>query len=451
MKVLLRLGARIGNAGSDPSDFEQVRLLKRIWIITLAAAIPFTAGMAMTYQLLGQGLHALFWLIQTLIWLGSLSLYAVLSGKIESYALSSQILLILSSFVATCLLGGFFQSDGAIFLGLIGVLYAMVFPNRKRAIILFVAYLILFAAALVLELTSFRSDSPRPPVSTLFFWLTFATVAAFTVLAIYYFVGQRDLGTRLLQAEKDRSEGLLKRIEKDLELAARIQKDFLPRHDPRMELFEISGANVSCYEVGGDYYDFVPIDSHRLGIAVGDVSGKGIGAALLMASLRAAFQAEIHPGYRIEHMAARINDFVHHSSALSSFITFFFCQIDRESDELLYVNAGHNPPLVLRADGTEERLASSGFCLGMFAGSVYEVKSIRLQAGDVVVLYTDGIPDCRDADEAEYSMERMAALLRLTARESAAAIVAAVTADVKSFIGRARQFDDQTLVVIKRT
>ncbi len=426
-------------------------MLKRIWTITLTLATPLSAGTGLAYLFMAQWRPAVYWLLQAAVWFGSLFLFAVIRKNIEIFALSSQTFLVLSSFVITYLMGGFFRADGVIFMGLIGVLYAMVFPNRRRAFFLFILYLSLFSAALILELTIFRSDAVRPPASTFFFWITFVLVAVFTVFTVYYFVGQRDRNFRLLQGEKERSESLLRRIEKDLDLAAKIQKDFLPRHDPRLEHFEISGSNVSCYEVGGDYYDYVPIDSHRLGIAVGDVSGKGIGAALLMASLRAAFQAEVHPRYRIEDMAARINDFVHHSSASSSFITFFYCEVDRNSDEVLYINAGHNPPLVLRTDGTMETLDSTGFCLGMFSGAVYEAKSIRLKPGDVVVLYTDGIPESRNSDNAEYSMDRLISLLRLHAPLAAAAIVAAVTADAKRFIGQARPFDDQTLVAIKKT
>jgi phosphoserine phosphatase RsbU/P len=441
----------IGNIGADPSDSEQVRLLKRIWTITLALAVPLTAGLALTYFLLAQRPAAVFWLSHAVFWFSSLFLFAVVRKNIVNFGLSSQAFLILSSFVMTCLLRGFYRSDGVIFMGLIGVLYAMVFPSRRRAFTLFLLYVVLFVAALILELTIFRSDTVRPMTGTLFFWITFILVAAFTVFTIYYFIGQRDRAFRLLGVEKERSEGLLHRIEKDLELAAKIQRDFLPRHDLRIDYFEISGSNISCYEVGGDYYDFVPVDPYRLGIALGDVSGKGIGAALLMASLRAAFRAEVQPHYRIEDMAAKLNDFVHYSSAISSFITFFYCEVDRNRDEVLYVNAGHNPPLVLRTDETLENLESTGFCLGMFSGSVYEVKSFRLNPGDIALLYTDGIPESRNADDPEYTMDRLISLLRRSARLSAAEIVAAISLDAKNFIQGALQCDDQTLVVIKKT
>lgn len=440
----------LGSVGADPSDSEQVRLLKRIWSVTISMAVPLSLAVAAGYLLLDRRLSALVWFISSGYFIALLFFVAVVRRHIELIGFLSQSFLVLGSFAATCLLGGFIRSDGIIFMGLIGVLYAMVFPSRKRAFFLFAAYLLLFFAALVLDLTAFRADSPRPAVFTLF-WFTFIFMAVFTVITIYYFVGQRDRTYRLLQAEKERSEGLLRRIDGDLRQAAKIQRDFLPRGDPRVEGFDVSGLNISCYEVGGDYFDYVPIDPYRLGIAVGDVSGKGIGAALLMASLRAAFRAEVHAGYKIEDMAARINDFVHQSSAVSSFITFFYCEIDRRGGEVRYVNAGHAPPLVLRTDGSLETLESTGFCLGMFPGAVFEAKSVRLGEGDILVLYSDGIPDARNGAGAEYTLERLTAGLRASAAEAAAGITAAVTDDAKRFIGDAQAFDDRTLVVIKKS
>jgi serine phosphatase RsbU (regulator of sigma subunit) len=440
----------VGRIGADVSDPDPVRLLKRIWTVTIVLATPLSAGMGVVYLVLGQTRGALVWLISAGYWATLLFVLAVVRKHIEFIGLLSQSFLVFASFAATCLMGGFHRSDGIIFMGLVGVLYAMVFPSRKRAFFIFAAYLCLLGIALVLELTVFRADSARPFASTLIFWLVFIVMAIFTVLTIYYFVGERGRTFRLLQAEKERSEGLLRRIESDLTLAAKIQRDFLPRQDPRVERFDISGLNVSCYEVGGDYYDFVPVDPYRLGIAVGDVSGKGIGAALLMASLRAAFRAEVHPGYRIEDMAAGINDFVHQSSAVSNFITFFYCELDRRGDEILYVNAGHVPPFVLRTDGSLETLGSTGFCLGMFPGARYEAKAVRLGEGDILLLYSDGIPDSRNAEGADYTLDRLISLLRSNAGLRAADILSAIATDAKLFIGAAPRFDDQTLVVIKR-
>ncbi|MEW5900869.1 MAG: SpoIIE family protein phosphatase, partial [Acidobacteriota bacterium] len=142
----------------------------------------------------------------------------------------------------------------------------------------------------------------------------------------------------LIEAEK---------LKKDLDTAAQIQKNFLPKQNPACDSFDIAGINIPCYQVGGDYYDFIAIDGCRLAVIIADVSGKGIGASLLMASLRAALYSEIYPDFELCRMAAKLNDFVHRSSASDRFITFFFCELDMKTGELKYINAGHNPPLLL--------------------------------------------------------------------------------------------------------
>lgn len=441
---------RAGAVGAEPSDSEAVRTLKRIWTLTILAASPMSGAVALLYLASGRGLAAALWGFAAAWWAGSFLLFVLLRGPIETFGFVSQAFLALKAFAFTCVLGGFFRSDGVIFLAVTAVIYAMFFPSRRRARAILAGVLALMAAALALELTLFRADLARPLVPTLIFWAMYVYASMAAVISLRHFIGQRDRAFRLLAAEKERSEGLLRRIESDLALAAAIQRDLLPRADPRVEGLDVAGLSVSCYEIGGDYYDFVPVDPFRLGVAVGDVSGKGIGAALLMASLRAAFRAEVRPGHRIEETAAKVNDFIHRSSPVSSFVTFAYCEIDRRGGDLAYVNAGHVPPLLLRGDGSLETLETTGFCLGMFPGSTYESRSVPFGPGDVLVLYSDGIPDGRNAADAEYSADRLASVLRSVAGRAAAEIVAAVAADVRSFTAGARQFDDQTLVVVRR-
>jgi len=250
--------------------------------------------------------------------------------------------------------------------------------------------------------------------------------------------------------KKAKSERLLRRIEADLEQAARIQKDLLPKESPRLEGYDITGLNIPCYEIGGDYYDFIPIDPDRLGIVIADVSGKGISASLLMASLRAALMAEIHPGYEIGRMAARLSDFVFKSSGPTSFITFFFAELDRRTGELRYVNAGHTPPFVLRQDGRRLTLPSSGFALGMFPGATYEPGAVRLGQGDLAILFTDGIPEVRNAQGEDYTPERLEGLIRESRELPAAELCRKVIEDVHGYSCEMQPCDDITLVVIKR-
>jgi sigma-B regulation protein RsbU (phosphoserine phosphatase) len=256
---------------------------------------------------------------------------------------------------------------------------------------------------------------------------------------------------RELAAEKAKSESLLRRIEADLAQAARIQKDLLPKESPKLAGLDISGVNVPCYEIGGDYYDFVPIDADRLGIVIADVSGKGISASLLMASLRAALLAEIRPDYDLGRMAARLSDFVHKSSSPTGFVTFFFGEIDRRTAEVRYVNAGHNPPFIMDLDGRRRDLESTGFPLGMFLGAVYEARTARLAPGELAVLFTDGIPEAQNEQGKEYGDGRLAALVRESRALSAADICRKVLGDVQGFASGTEPCDDITLVVVKRS
>jgi len=240
------------------------------------------------------------------------------------------------------------------------------------------------------------------------------------------------------------------KMEKELDLAAQIQKDFLPKENPECENFEIAGHNVPCYQVGGDYYDFNVIDSCRWGIVVADVSGKGMSASLHMASLRAAFHSEIHPKYKIEKMASRLNNLVHGSSASNVFITFFYCELDKKSGELKYINAGHNPPLILDNKGKIHRLESCGFCLGMFPSIDYEVKKVTLKPGDMALLYTDGIIESRNKKNEEFTEKRLITLVKKHSKLSAEKLLNKIYNQVDSFTSGTEPMDDITAVVMKR-
>ncbi len=240
------------------------------------------------------------------------------------------------------------------------------------------------------------------------------------------------------------------RMEKELALAAQIQKDFLPKENPELANFEIAGSNTPCYQVGGDYYDFITIDPRRLGIVIADVSGKGVSASLLMASLRASLHSEVHPKYKLEEMACKLNDFVNRSSAPNCFITFFYTELNKKTGELRFVNAGHNPPLILDKKGKIRRLESCGLCLGMFPSSDYEIKDITLNPGDMVFLYTDGITESRSKDNKEFTEERLIKLIQKHSKLSAKKLVKKIQEEVNDFAAGADPMDDMTLVVIKR-
>jgi sigma-B regulation protein RsbU (phosphoserine phosphatase) len=240
------------------------------------------------------------------------------------------------------------------------------------------------------------------------------------------------------------------KMQKELSLAAQIQKDFLPKETPEFAGFDIVGLMIPCYQVGGDYYDFIPIGFDRLGITIADVSGKGVGASLLMASLRASLHAEVHAQYNMEKMAAKLNGFVHRSSAINSFITFFYCEMNRVSGEMKYVNAGHNPPILIDKKGNIKRLESSGLCLGMFPDVEYKAQSVSLAPGDIAILFTDGITESRNKENKEFEEEKLIRFLKKHSKVSAQELMDKIYTDVSAFTSGVEQMDDMTLVVIKR-
>jgi phosphoserine phosphatase RsbU/P len=240
------------------------------------------------------------------------------------------------------------------------------------------------------------------------------------------------------------------RMERELQLAAQIQKDFLPKSVPKGGPFDIVGRNVPCRQVGGDYYDFIPVAPGRIGITVADVSGKGVSASLLMASLRAALQSEVHPRYRMRDMAAKLNDFVQRSSAINAFITFFFGELDTANGVFGFVNAGHNPPFILDRGGRARFLDSTGLCLGMLPESDYEERADGLATGEMLVLFTDGIIESRDKANEEYGTDRLVEACRKCAGAPAAEVMDAVFKDLDAFTAKAPAADDRTLVVVKR-
>jgi sigma-B regulation protein RsbU (phosphoserine phosphatase) len=241
------------------------------------------------------------------------------------------------------------------------------------------------------------------------------------------------------------------RMDKELALAAQIQRDFMPKDSPLMKGFEVSGLNLPCFEVGGDYFDFIPIDHERMGIVVADVSGKGVSAALLMASLRASLHTELNPGYNLTAMTGRLNEFVHRSSAANSFITFIFCELNLRTGEVRYVNAGHNPPVVLNGRGKTEHLDPCGLCLGMFPGSAYEAKQIKVESGDIILIFTDGLTESRNSAGQELGEERIIDFLRRNLHRPANDILQELKALFLEFTAGVDPFDDTTLVIIKRT
>ncbi|MDH4197721.1 MAG: SpoIIE family protein phosphatase [Candidatus Aminicenantes bacterium] len=240
------------------------------------------------------------------------------------------------------------------------------------------------------------------------------------------------------------------RMKRELSLAAQIWRNLLPQQDPALPGYDISGRARPSEQIGGDYYDFIPLGDGRLGLVMADVSGAGVSAALLMVSLRASLHGEAEKRGGVSELAARLNQFVFRETGTSVFISFFYSELELRTGELSYVNAGHNPPFIIPAAGEVRRLDSTGFCLGMFADVAFESGRVKLEPGDLLCLYTDGITESRDAAKREFGEEGLVRVLRDAVGRPAEQIVEHVFEEAARFSGGFDPSDDETVVVVKR-
>jgi phosphoserine phosphatase RsbU/P len=239
-----------------------------------------------------------------------------------------------------------------------------------------------------------------------------------------------------------------RRMEEDMERAADIQRRLLPAGSPEIPGYDIVGSNRPCLTVGGDYYDFMVYGGKVL-MALGDVSGKGTGAALLMAVLRAAVRAHWHEGSMAEALE-HINSTVCQNVPEGKYVTFFAARLETDSGRLTYVNAGHNAPMLVRAEGAVERLEEGGMVLGMFEGVPYAEGTVELRSGDLVVAFSDGVSETFDRDGGEFGEDRLRETLVRSRAAGALDVERDILRDVDSFAKGAKATDDRTLIVLKR-
>lgn len=239
------------------------------------------------------------------------------------------------------------------------------------------------------------------------------------------------------------------RMEKDLELARNIQKSLLPGKIPEMKNLEIAAYNQSARQVGGDYYDLIKLNKTDLLLAIGDVSGKGVQAALLMANLQAFLKSIAKQNFLLDEATNLINDLVSENTTLGNFITFFWAIVNDESLNLTYVNSGHNPPLLLRK-GELKKLGVGGMLLGVMETMIpYKSETLTLEKGDLLLLYTDGISEAMDVNGNEFGEEKLENLLIESKGLSSNQLLGKILESVKVHCGAAEQSDDITCMIIK--
>lgn len=239
------------------------------------------------------------------------------------------------------------------------------------------------------------------------------------------------------------------KYEKDLEIARNIQKNLLPQKLPKTNLYDIFAFSQSAKMVGGDYYDFVKLDTGNILFSIADVSGKGVQAALLMANVQAFLKAIAKQNISLDKASNLINDLISENTTMGSFITFFWGILNNAEPKIEYVNAGHNPPLLVR-DGKIIKLKTGGMIFGVMQTIVpYESEIIELKNNDVLVFFTDGITEAMNNENKEYTDERLEEFIIKNFYKSAKEIGEGILCDVKQFVEDAEQSDDITLLIIK--
>jgi phosphoserine phosphatase RsbU/P len=242
------------------------------------------------------------------------------------------------------------------------------------------------------------------------------------------------------------------RMDKELSIAREIQFSLLPQSIPNIPTYGIATAFQPAYQVGGDYFDFIPVSDFELALAIGDVSGKSTPAAMIMASLQASLRALASmqisdPVLTIQ----RINKLLVRSHGKSNkYVTFFYGILNHQTHELVYVNAGHCYPLIVKKKGKVDRLETGGMVMGFFDEVPYKLGRYSLEPDDLMILYTDGVSELVDSEGEEYGTDRIIHVLKENHDESVSEIRDQLVKNLTLYRGEENQFDDLTLILLKR-
>jgi CHASE2 domain-containing sensor protein len=238
-------------------------------------------------------------------------------------------------------------------------------------------------------------------------------------------------------------------MERELSIARQIQIDLLPKKEPQLKGFDISALSKPHRWVGGDYYDFIKLDNDRLGIVIGDASGKSVPASLLVTNSRAALRAYMENVDSLANVLVKLNNFVYRDTDADKYVTFFCCIIDVSEKKLIYSSAGHNPAFLYHSnDGSFEALESRGMPVGMFENAPYDESEIHVADGDILVIYTDGVTEAENKKEEAFGEERLRNIIRAEAGSDSRTLRDRILSEITDFSG-SRLGDDVTIIVIK--
>lgn len=269
-------------------------------------------------------------------------------------------------------------------------------------------------------------------------------------MAIFALILSNLIKERKTASERDRYRRELERRAYEMEIAGGIQQSFLPESPPRIEGVELAAVNLPAREVGGDFYDFIPVSQDKWGLVIADVSGKGVPAALFMALSRTLVRANAVGNPTLSGAIRRANDLIVEDDRANMFVTLFYSVLDPKRKTLSYVNAGHNPPVMLRREGRDIMLlAAKGIALGVMPNIELEEREISLREGDVVVLYTDGVTEAINDKEEQFGQQRLIQLIDEGRGLPAQEIVTRIQQGVTAFSAGQPQFDDITIMVLK--
>jgi phosphoserine phosphatase RsbU/P len=260
---------------------------------------------------------------------------------------------------------------------------------------------------------------------------------------------RRALAKKSVQANEEHREmaSLFHQHEREIAEARAIQEGFLPKEIPQIPGYEIASAWQSARVVGGDYFDVLSFEHGALGICIADVAGKGMPAALLMSNLQAAVRGLAAADISPSDLCARLNFLLCRNMARDRFITFFYGLLDGPTGAFRYVNAGHNPPVLMRRDGSHERLTEGGIVLGAFPNQTFQNGSVKLQSGDRLVLYTDGVTEASNSEDEEFGDARLIEVLSENRAGSAQDLQTKILASAAQFCANRWQ-DDATLLIL---
>lgn len=245
-------------------------------------------------------------------------------------------------------------------------------------------------------------------------------------------------------------EQALMRMEEDLRVAYDIQVNLLPREDPQIEGYDIAGKSIPARKVGGDYYDFIEINDHRLAFCLGDISGKGIPASLLMANLQATLRSQTLFENSSKVCLERSNKLLFRSTDIQKFATLFYGILDMKTHTIEYSKAGHEAPFLLDPNLNIKRLNTGGTILGFMEDSKYKEETIPFNPGETLVIYSDGITEAMNKEDEEFGEARLEAVIQKDILVSSRELIGRIIQAARNFAGERPQMDDMTVMVIKR-